>query len=67
MGDYNADKFPDLPRMQIINRNYNFTANSPVLGDQWTIDPDNVVISSADGTKNIQVKIKYDPNDIPLT
>lgn len=67
MGDYNAEPYPDIPRAQVLARNYNFLSDDASLTDEWNIDSANRVSSFRDGTKNVQCKIKSDPRNVPLT
>ncbi len=65
MGDYNVDFNYNLPKMEILSRQFNFIPIVPILCDQWSIDSTNRVSSFRDGTNNINVKIKYDPTELP--
>ena len=67
MGTYNADEFPDIARAQVLARNYFQIPHVKLLTDQWTIDETNRVNNFANGTGNVKFKVKYDPNEIPLT
>jgi len=67
MGNYNASPTPDLPRLQVLARNYSFLSDDFIMTDEWNIDAANRVCNFADGTNNVKVKVKYNPQDIPLT
>jgi len=67
MGDYNAEPNPDIPRSQVVARNYKLLNDESVLSDEWNIDSANRVSSFADGTNRIKFKVKYDPHDVSLT
>lgn len=67
MSDYNAEPNPDLPRAQVLARNYSFIPFGRILFDEWNIDENNRVNSFADGTGNIKFKIKSDPTQVSIT
>lgn len=67
MGDYGANPIPDIPRAQVVLRNYGFVLATRVLTEQWDIDATNRVSSYRDGTGRIRFKIRYNPEDIDLT
>ena len=67
MGDFNASKTPDLPRAQVMTRNYNFLDNIPVRTEEWDLDSANRVSAYRDGANRLRVKIKNDPRAVPLT
>jgi len=65
MGNYNADQTLNIQKSQWYARNFNLLSDIPVLCDQWTIDSANRVSSFHNGTRNIQLKLKADPQQIP--
>jgi len=64
MGSYNADSAFNVQQGQIIARDYNFLANVPILGDQWTLDSATAVSSFRDGLGISKFKVKYNPLDL---
>lgn len=67
MGDYGAEKYPDIPRAQVVLRNYNFVQIARTLTEQWNIDATTQVSSFRDGTSRIRFKVLYNPQEIDLT
>jgi len=65
MGDYNADKNYNLPKMEIVSRKLGFIPSGKIFSDQWSIDIANRVVSFADGTNRIKLKVKFDPRQMP--
>lgn len=67
MGTYGAEPHPDVPRAQVVLRNYNFAPITRTLIEQWNIDATNQVSAFRNGTGRIRLKIRYNPEDIDLT
>lgn len=66
MGDYNAEKDPDILRAQVIARNYFGIPHEKLLMDEWNINEHHRVNNFANGTGNIKFKVKTDPTDIHI-
>ncbi len=65
MSNYNADENFNLPQMVAVGREDLLIATDRLFSDQWSIDSANRVSSFHDGTKRIQIKIKFDPRVTP--
>lgn len=65
MGDYNAEKNPNVQQAQILIRNFDFIPLELIRTDEWNLDSANRVSSFHDGTRKFQCHIKYDPHAFP--
>lgn len=66
MSTYNAELFPDIPRAQILSRNYNFIPTESVKTDEWNLDSATRISSFHNGTGKIKIHFRTDPRDMPL-
>jgi len=67
MGNYGVDSAFNNIQAQTVIRTYNLIPEVRSLGDQWTLDSANAVMSFHDGLKVNNIQVKFNPNDLEFS